>query len=140
MRRAPDSGNSRASDSARVRPWAPDSERAAAWAPDSDSRRGPASDSSPAWGPRAWTASESNQMLGPNRMVSLSGAAEVFCAAKDAEGLSPRTIAWYAMILERLTGRFGAERAVDELAPAELRAWLVELRATLAPVSIAGYV
>ncbi len=73
-------------------------------------------------------------------MLSLGRAAEVFCAAKDAEGLSPRTIAWYAMILERLTGRFGAERAVDELAPAELRAWLVELRATLAPVSIAGYV
>jgi integrase len=79
-------------------------------------------------------------MLGSNQMLSLGRAAEVFCAAKDAEGLSPRTIAWYAMILERLTDRFGTERAVDELSPPELRAWLVELRTTLAPVSIAGYV
>ncbi|HEV8697983.1 MAG TPA: tyrosine-type recombinase/integrase, partial [Candidatus Limnocylindrales bacterium] len=79
-------------------------------------------------------------MLGSNQMLSLGRAAELFCAAKDAEGLSPRTIAWYAMILERLTRRFGAARAVDELSPPELRAWLVGLRTTLAPVSVAGYV
>ena len=72
--------------------------------------------------------------------LALGAAADVFCAAKDAEGLSPRTIAWYRMILDRLSGRFGAEQRVDDLAPAELRGWLVELRATLAPVSVAGYV
>ncbi len=140
MARASDSGTSRASDSAGPSAWASDSERALTWAPDSDSRRGRASDSFGAWAPRASTASEPNQMLGSNQMLSLRRAAEVFCAAKEAEGLSPRTIAWYAMILDRLIGRFGSERPVDELAPADLRAWLVELRATLAPVSIAGYV
>jgi site-specific recombinase XerD len=79
-------------------------------------------------------------MLGSNQMLRLGRAADLFCAAKDAEGLSPRTIAWYAMILERLTARFGAERSVDDVSPPELRAWLVELRVTLAPISIAGYV
>jgi len=44
------------------------------------------------------------------------------------------------MILARLARALGAERAVDGLDPAELRTWLVELRATLAPVSVAGYV
>jgi hypothetical protein len=102
----------------------------------SDSGKSQASDSFGAWGRRAWIASEPNQMLGPNQMVSLGRAADVFRAVKEAEGLSPRSIVWYAMILDRLIGRFGAERAVDELAPPELRAWLVELRATLAPVSV----
>jgi site-specific recombinase XerD len=138
MRRASDSGSSRASDSARLRPWAPDSERGATWAPDSDLRPARASDSVRAWAPRAWATSEQNQMLAAD--VALGRAADLFCAAKDAEGLSPRSIAWYAMILDRLVARFGPERAVDELAPAELRAWLVELRTHLAPVSIAGYV
>jgi integrase/recombinase XerC/integrase/recombinase XerD len=44
------------------------------------------------------------------------------------------------MITARLVRSHGAERAVDGLDPAELRAWLVELRTTLAPVSVAGYV
>src|SRR4051812_12324714 len=106
MRRASDSGNSRASDSAAPSGWASDSERGLAWAPDSDSRREAAPDSRAAWGPRAWAASEHHQMLGSNQMLGLGAAADLFCAAKDAEGLSPRTIAWYAMILERLIGRF----------------------------------
>jgi integrase len=72
--------------------------------------------------------------------LGLGRAADLFCAAKDAEGLSPRTIGWYRMILDRLVARFGAGRSIDELNPAELRAWLVELRPRLAPVSIAGYV
>jgi site-specific recombinase XerD len=72
--------------------------------------------------------------------VTLGCAADLFCAAKQAEGLSPRSIAWYRMILDRLIGRFGGERPVDELPPAELRAWLVDRRATLAPISVAGYV
>ncbi|HEX7951286.1 MAG TPA: tyrosine-type recombinase/integrase [Candidatus Limnocylindrales bacterium] len=44
------------------------------------------------------------------------------------------------MILVRLVRSIGQDRAVDGLDPAELRAWLVELRTTLAPVSVAGYV
>jgi len=44
------------------------------------------------------------------------------------------------MILVRLFRALGAERAVDGLHPAGLRAWLVALRTTLAPVSVAGYV
>jgi hypothetical protein len=57
---------------------------------------------------------------------------------RDAEGLSPRTIGWYRMLLDRVIARFGAERAVDDLTLAELRAWLVELRPRLAPISVAG--
>jgi len=44
------------------------------------------------------------------------------------------------MILARLIRSLGSDRSVDGLDPAELRAWLVELRTTLAPVSVAGYV
>lgn len=72
--------------------------------------------------------------------LRLGQAAELFCAAKTAEGLSPRSISWYGMILDRLLTRFGAERPIDELSLPELRAWLVELRSHLAPISVAGYV
>jgi integrase len=44
------------------------------------------------------------------------------------------------MILARLIPSLGPDRSVDGLDPSELRAWLVELRTTLAPVSVAGYV
>jgi site-specific recombinase XerC len=44
------------------------------------------------------------------------------------------------MILARLIRSLGSDRSVDGLDPAELRAWLVEGRTTLAPVSVAGYV
>jgi site-specific recombinase XerC len=44
------------------------------------------------------------------------------------------------MILVRLARSTGHDRVVDGIDPAELRAWLVELRTTLAPVSVAGYV
>lgn len=77
-------------------------------------------------------------MVGP--ALGLRRAADLFGAAKTAEGLSPRSIAWYAMILDRLVERFGPERPVDGLTPPELRAWLVELRSHLAPISVAGYV
>lgn len=90
--------------------WAPDSGHPDLWAPDSRGR------------------------------LRLGRAVELFLAAKAAEGASPRTIEWYRMILVRLVRSTGQERAVDGLDPAELRAWLVELRATLAPVSVAGYV
>ncbi len=72
--------------------------------------------------------------------LALGRAVELFLAAKAAEGASPRTIEWYRMITARLVRALGPERAVDGLDPAELRAWLVELRTTLAPVSVADEV
>lgn len=79
-----------------------------------------------------------DQMLASE--LALGQAAELFCGAKTAESLSPRTIIWYRMILDRLTGRLGADRRVDGITLPELRSWLVALRTTLAPISVAGYV
>ena len=72
--------------------------------------------------------------------IGMGAAADLFCAAKAAEGASPRTLEWYRMILIRAVRRFGEARPVDAVPAAELRAWLLELRASLAPESIAGYV
>jgi site-specific recombinase XerD len=72
--------------------------------------------------------------------IGLGAATDLFCAAKAAEGASPRTVEWYRMILVRAVRRFGAARPVDAVPAAELRAWLLELRASLSPESIAGYV
>jgi len=72
--------------------------------------------------------------------IGLGAAVDLFCAAKAAEGASPRTVEWYRMILIRAVRRFGEARPVDAIPAAELRAWLLELRASLAPESIAGYV
>jgi site-specific recombinase XerD len=70
----------------------------------------------------------------------MGAATDLFCAAKAAEGASPRTVEWYRMILIRAVRRFGEARPVDAIPAPELRAWLLELRASLAPESIAGYV
>ena len=64
----------------------------------------------------------------------------MFLGAKAAEGASPKTITWYRMILMRAVGTFGADHPIDRVTGPALRAWLVELRTTLAPVSVAGYV
>jgi site-specific recombinase XerD len=72
--------------------------------------------------------------------IGLGAAADLFYAAKAAEGASPRTLEWYRMIVGRAVRRFGEARPVDAVPAAELRAWLLELRASLAPESIAGYV
>ena len=77
--------------------------------------------------------------LGPIQ-IGMGAAAYLFCAAKVAEGSSPRTVEWYRMILIRAVHRFGDARPVDAIPAAELRAWLLELRTALAPESIAGYV
>lgn len=98
--------------------WAPDSTDL--WAPDSGR-------------PDRWASDSKGRLI-------LGRAVELFLGAKAAEGASPRTIEWYRMILVRLVRSIGQDRAVDGLDPAELRAWLVELRTTLAPVSVAGYV
>jgi hypothetical protein len=68
--------------------------------------------------------------------IGLAAAADLFCGAKAAEGASPRTVEWYRMIVGRAVRRFGEARPVA----AELRVWLLELRTSLAPESIAGYV
>ncbi len=44
------------------------------------------------------------------------------------------------MILTRLGRAFDPNQAIDNRSAAEVRAWLLELRTTLAPVSVAGYV
>jgi site-specific recombinase XerD len=72
--------------------------------------------------------------------VSLGAAVDLFIAAKAAEGASERTLEWYRMITGRAVRRLGHDRPVDRIHAAELRAWLLELRETLAPESIAGYV
>lgn len=72
--------------------------------------------------------------------VSLGAAVDLFIAATAAEGASERTIEWYRMIIGRAVSRFGSDRPVDPISAAELRVWLLELRESLAPESIAGYV
>ena len=67
-------------------------------------------------------------------------AADLFSAARAAEGASPRTVEWYRMITIRWVRRFGEARPLDSIGAAELRAWLLELRSTLSPESVAGYV
>jgi hypothetical protein len=86
--------------------WAPDSTDL--WAPDSGH-------------PDLWASDSRGQL-------TLGRAVELFLAAKAAEGASPRTIEWYRMITVRLVRALGPDRSVDGLDPAELRAWLVELR------------
>lgn len=44
------------------------------------------------------------------------------------------------MVLGRAARDLGANRALDSLTPNELRAWLLMLRGTLSPISVAGYV
>jgi site-specific recombinase XerD len=72
--------------------------------------------------------------------LEIGRAVELFCDAKAAEGLSPRTVRWYGDILGRAVARFGADAVLEAIDAPTWRAWLVELRATLAPVSVAGYV
>ena len=72
--------------------------------------------------------------------VGLGAAVDLFLAAKAAEGASPRTIEWYRYINGRAVRRFGADRPLDRVGAPELRVWLLELRETLSPESIAGFV
>ncbi len=103
-------------------------------------------DSTPACSPDSVRLDRDSLDTSPDRFsgdalaVGLGAAADLFAAAKAAEGASPRTIEWYGMITGRAVGRFGSDRPVDRIGAAELRAWLLELRASLAPESIAGYV
>jgi hypothetical protein len=89
--------------------WAPDPTDL--WAPDSERARASASDS--------------------NGHLTLIQAVDLFLAAKAAEGISPKTSAWYRMILARLVKAFDSGRPVDGLSAPEIRAWLLELPNTL---------
>jgi hypothetical protein len=71
--------------------------------------------------------------------VSLGAAVDLF-SAKAAESASERRLGWYRMITVRAVRRFGSARPVDRISAAELRVWLLELRETLAPESMAGHV
>jgi site-specific recombinase XerD len=72
--------------------------------------------------------------------LTFSAAIEAFLTARAAEGASPATITWYRMVLGRAARDLGPRRQLDALTPDEVRAWLVTLRKTLAPISVAGYV
>jgi len=74
------------------------------------------------------------------RPLLLATAVEHFLTAKAAEGASPKTIEWYRMVLGRAARDLGARRPLDALTSTELRTWLLGLRATLSPISVAGYV
>jgi hypothetical protein len=52
--------------------------------------------------------------------VGLGAAADLFIAAKAAEGASPRALEWYRMITGRAVRRFGLDRPVDAISAAEL--------------------
>jgi site-specific recombinase XerD len=99
--------------------WAPDTSDK--WAPDPGARNEWALDTA----------------AGP---LTLRTAVEHFLTAKAAEGASPKTIEWYRMVLGRAARDLGPRRPLDALTPAELRTWLLGLRATLSPISVAGYV
>lgn len=99
-----------------------------------------APDSTPICAPDSFGASEIALDSGGVLALGIGAAADFFCAAKAAEGASPRTVEWYRMILIRAVRRFGEARPVDGIPAVELRAWLLELRSSLAPESVAGYV
>lgn len=99
--------------------WAPDSPDK--WAPDSGLAR-------------VWALDSGSPHL------SLGSAIGHFLVAKAAEGASPKTIEWYRMVLDRAARELGPQRAVDSLTPSEIRTWVLGLRGTLSPVSVAGYV
>lgn len=99
--------------------WAPDSSDK--WAPDSGARNEWALDS-------------------PAVPLTLGAAVEHFLTAKAAEGASPKTIEWYRMVLGRAARDLGPSRPLEALTPTELRIWLLHLRESLSPISVAGYV
>ena len=98
--------------------WAPDSPDL--WAPDSAT-------------PNRWAPDSGGHL-------TLGRAVDLFLAAKAAEGAAAKTLEWYGMILRRAVRGLGEERPIEQLAGPELRAWILELRSTLSPISVAGYV
>ncbi|MHB8958350.1 MAG: tyrosine-type recombinase/integrase [Candidatus Limnocylindrales bacterium] len=72
--------------------------------------------------------------------MGLGAAVDLFLATKAAEGASPNTVEWYRYITGRAVRRLGPGRPLDGVGAPELRAWLLELRETLSPESVAGFV
>jgi len=72
--------------------------------------------------------------------LTLGRAVDLFLAAKAAEGAAAKTLEWCGMILRRAVRGLGDDRPIEQLAGPELRAWILELRSTLAPIRVAGYV
>ncbi|MBA2382799.1 MAG: hypothetical protein H0V73_11880 [Chloroflexi bacterium] len=72
--------------------------------------------------------------------MTIGRAVDLFLAAKAAEGAAAKTLEWYGMILRRAVRGLGEDRPIEQLGGPELRAWILELRATLSPISVAGYV
>jgi hypothetical protein len=54
--------------------------------------------------------------------LGLGAAADLFIAARAAEGASPKTVVWYRMITARCVARFGPNRPLDAIGAPELRA------------------
>ncbi|MEX0629686.1 MAG: tyrosine-type recombinase/integrase [Chloroflexota bacterium] len=99
--------------------WAPDSPDK--WAPDPGARN-------------EWA------LESPAGPLTFGAAVEHFLTAKAAEGASPKTIEWYRMVLGRAARDLGLRPPLDALTRTEPRSWLLGLRATLSPISVAGYV
>jgi site-specific recombinase XerD len=99
------------------------------WAPDSSDKWAPDLSAIDAWALDSSTAG-----------ITLGAAIEHFLTAKAAEGASPKTLDWYRMVLGRAGRDLGPARPLDSLTPPQLRTWLLSLRQTLAPISVAGYV
>jgi hypothetical protein len=97
--------------------WAPDSPDL--WAPDSAT-------------PHRWAPDSGGH-------PTLGRAVDLFLAAKAAEGAAAKTLEWYGMILRRAVRGLGEDRPIEQLAGPDLRAWILELRATLSPISVAGH-
>jgi len=74
---------------------------------------------------------------GASMDLELERAGELFCDAKTAERLSPRTVHWYRDILRRAVARFSPHAVLEAIDAPTWRARLVELRASLAPASVA---
>lgn len=80
-----------------------------------------APDSTPTCAPDSFGASGIALDSGGVLAIGIGAATDFFCAAKAAEGASPRTVEWYRMILIRAIRRFGSGRPIDALPAAELR-------------------
>jgi hypothetical protein len=92
------------------------------WAPDSPDLWAPDAGRPNRWAPDTF------------EHLTFGRGADLFLGAKAAEGASPKTITWYRMILMQAVAAFGADHPIDRVTGPALRAWLVELRTTLAPV------
>ena len=89
------------------------------WAPDSPDLWAPDSGRPNRWAPDTF------------EHLTLGRGVDLFLGAKAAEGASPNDHL-VPEILARAVTAFGADHPVDRLTGLDLRAWLVELRATLA--------